>query len=644
MSENSPSYGWASDFPEFQSTPPARVRERLQEFIVDASPEQIRAWRDAIPPLQDEVEKSLLRDSIAMGYSAILEYQLPFESRRPDVIFLVASGVLVVELKGKLNATQADLDQVAAYARDLRCYHRECSGRPVLPVLVPTRACGIVGRIDGVTVAGPDVLDSIVAELALSHPGEPVNRARFLSPSAYQPLPTLVKAARDLFNAGKLPRIHRAAAATEPAVRTISEICHTAALTKSRHLVLLTGVPGSGKTLVGLQAVHAKYLDDLAVERDGEKPTVPAVFLSGNGPLVEVLQHELRDAGGGGKAFVRGVKEYVKRYLKNRKLTPPEHVIVFDEAQRAYDKQMVAAKHPDLPARSEPELMVDFADRIPEWSVVVGLIGSGQEIHLGEEAGMGQWLEALRSSENPGAWTVHYPPSLAKVFADTEVDGEERNELNLTVELRFHLADQLHDFVAGLLDAKPAQELSRLADTLSEQGYHLRITRDLEVAKRYLRDRYGDNPDARFGMVASSRDKTLSAFGIPNGFQDTKNVRLGPWYGEPEGDIGGRSCRNLLRCVTEFGAQGLELDGALVAWGTDLILAGGSWTCDNARRYKDPSAVRDPLQLRKNAYRVLLTRGRDCSIVFVPEVRALDETFRYLAASGFAQLSSSLAL
>jgi hypothetical protein len=638
MSENSPLYGWASDFPEFQSTPPARVRERLQEFIVDASPEQVRAWRDAIPPLQDQVEKSLQRSSIAQQYSTILEYQLPLESRRPDVIFLVANGILVVELKGKTEATQADLDQVSAYARDLKCYHRECAERPVMPVLVPTRARGIVGEKDGVLIAGPDVLDSIVADLALRHPGEPVDRERFLAPSAYQPLPTLVKAARELFTSGKIPRIQRAAAATKPAVDLISQICHTAAVTKSRHLVLVTGVPGAGKTLVGLQAVHAKYLDDLAVKRDGEKPTVPAVFLSGNGPLVEVLQYELRDAGGGGKAFVRGVKDYVKRYLKNEKLTPPEHVIVFDEAQRAYDKEMVEAKHPDLPAKSEPELMVNFADRIPEWAVLVGLIGSGQEIHLGEEAGIGQWLKALQVSKNPSEWTVHYPPTLSSVFAGTDLAAEERAELNLTVELRFHLADQLHDFVAGLLEAKPAGELSVIARGLGTKGYHLRVTRDLSVAKQYLRDRYRENPEARFGIVASSRDKTLSEFGIPNGFQDTKNVRLGAWYGEPEGDVEGRSCRNLLKCVTEFGAQGLELDASLVAWGTDLMLTTGQWSCANARRYQDPAAVRDPLQLRKNAYRVLLTRGRDASVVFVPEVRALDETYGYLRAAGFVEL------
>jgi hypothetical protein len=284
---------------------------------------------------------------------------------------------------------------------------------------------------------------------------------------------------------------------------------------------LVTGVPGAGKTLVGLQAVHAKYLDDLAVEREGEKPTVPAVFLSGNGPLVEVLQYELRDAGGGGKAFVRGVKDYVKRYLKNEKLTPPEHVIVFDEAQRAYDKEMVAAKHPDLPAKSEPELMVNFADRIPEWSVLVGLIGSGQEIHLGEEAGMSQWLKALQASKNPGAWTVHYPPSLSAVFAGAELANEERAELNLTVELRFHLADQLHDFVAGLLDSRPAHELSRIAQALGQQGYHLRITRDLDIAKTYLRDRYKENSDARFGIVASRATRRSAS----SGFQTASRIR-----------------------------------------------------------------------------------------------------------------------
>src|SRR5436190_1588491 len=131
------------------------------------------------------------------------------------------------------------------------------------------------------------------------------------------------------------------------------------------------------------QTVHARYLDDLAVARDNGKPTTPAVFLSGNGPLVEVLQYEMRSAGDG-KTFVRGVKDYVKRYSSKRSLVPPEHVLVFDEAQRAFDTDKMRESHDDKHARSEPEEFISFADRIPEWCVVIGLIGSGQEIHVGE--------------------------------------------------------------------------------------------------------------------------------------------------------------------------------------------------------------------------------------------------------------------
>ena len=158
----------------------------------------------------------------------------------------------------------------------------------------------------------------------------------------------------------------------------------------------MTGVPGAGKTLVGLQTVHARYLDDLVVPRADGKSRVPAVFLSGNGPLVEVLQYEFRSAGGGGKTFVRGVKDYVKTYSRKPGLVPPEHVLVFDEAQRAFDAEMVAAKHPGArgPARSEPEHFIEFAGRIPDWCVVIGLIGTGQEIHVGEEGG-------LRSGDRP---------------------------------------------------------------------------------------------------------------------------------------------------------------------------------------------------------------------------------------------------
>ena len=183
-------------------------------------------------------------------------------------MLLVGDGVLVVELKVKEQPSQADIDQAAAYARDLKCYHRECWDRDATAVLVPTRAKGYVRQSHGVHITGPDALDNLVARLTTAGAVTPIDRGRFLDESADRPMPTLVEAARELFQSKELRTIHRARAATDPAVGTISAIIHHAAKTRSRHLVLLTGLPGAGKTLVGLRTVHARYLDDLVVQRD----------------------------------------------------------------------------------------------------------------------------------------------------------------------------------------------------------------------------------------------------------------------------------------------------------------------------------------------------------------------------------------
>ena len=627
-------YGWGSDFPTFKATPPSVVREALKSFLVEPSPEQVRAWSESIPPLQHEVSEILSCDVAANGYSAILEYELPMEARRPDVILLVGSGIVVLELKGKWSPSRADLDQVAAYARDLRAYHRECADRPVIPVLVPTLAKGYQQVINGIHVTGPDALDSLVATLAAQHAGSPVSRASFLSEAAYRPLPSIVEAARELFSKGSLRTIHRARAATEPTVDHIAKIVHQAALTQSRHLVLVTGVPGAGKTLVGLQTVHAHYLDDLAEPRNGERPSVPAVFLSGNDPLVQVLQYELRLAGGDGKAFVRRVQDYVKRYSRSLTAVPPEHVLVFDEAQRAFDKEKMQLQHGNAHAKSEPEEFIGFADRVPSWCVVVGLIGTGQEIHIGEEAGLVQWRHAIESSQRHGDWSVHCPPHLAPTFP-----GAITSEyLNLTSELRYHLASDLHRFVEHLLADASDADLRGIAAQLEAHGFHLRVTRQLETAKSYLRDRYADDIHARFGIIASSRDRDLPRFGVNNDFQATKQVRFGPWYGDDETHPDGRSCRCLRECVTEFGSQGLELDATLLAWGTDFERRNNTWSNQNARRYQNANMIRDAMQLRRNAYRVLLTRARDATVVFVPPIPRLDETYIHLVGAGFLEL------
>jgi hypothetical protein len=642
VSESRARYGWESDFPGFAEASSIDVRKSLKHFVSDASPEQERAWSSSIPQLQDEVEEVLLRNQLARHYSTILEYELPLESRRPDAILLVGGGLLVIELKGKTEPSQADIDQAAAYARDLQCYHRECEDRPVVPVLIPTRAHGYVRREGVVHIVGPDAVDGLVEEVTnLDLPC--IDRASFLDEGAYRPLPTLVKAARELLLNGELRRINRARAATEPAVEAIRQIVHEAARMKTRHLILVSGVPGSGKTLVGLQTVHAHYLDDLAIDRGNGKPTAPAVFLSGNGPLVQVLQYELRSAGGDGKTFVRDVKNYVKTYSSNRKKVPPEHVLVYDEAQRAFDAAMVKVTHKHDAAtaqnKSEPELFVEFADRVPEWCVVIGLIGTGQEIHVGEEGGIGQWRKAVEDTGRRAEWHIHIPPSATEHFQPCSVPFEVVPALSLDVELRQHAAEHLHDYVAGLLAADKPASLSPLAALLEKEGFNLRITRDLEVAKAYLRERYAENADARFGIMASSKDKALVGFGISNDYQTTKRVKMGPWYGE--GDASPLSCRQLTSCVTEFGAQGLELDAVLLAWGADYVMHAGKWSNANSSGYLRKKLVRDAFQLRLNAYRVLLTRARDAVVVFVPQLPLLDETFDYLIACGLTPLKSN---
>lgn len=637
-------FGWSSNFPYFRDAAPIAVQIRLEDFIRDASTSQKNAWRQSIPRLQREVNEVLLIDPEGEGYNAILEYELPMESRRPDVILLAKQAVIVLELKGKSFPSQADIDQADAYARDLKCYHRECAERPVIPVCVPMLADGYLGQEGSVHIAGPDYVDQLINKQPRLDSISEVQADNFLAQDAYCPLPTLIQAARELFHRNEIREIHRARAATDPAVQKVTELIHEAATTKTRKLILITGIPGAGKTLVGLRIAHAHFLDDLAIPRANGRVEVPAVFLSGNGPLVEVLQYELKGAGGGGKAFVRGVKDYVKNYSTRPGLVPPQHVLIFDEAQRAFDSRQVQEKHSGTPGfrggKSEPEHFIEFAERVPEWCVVIGLIGGGQEIHVGEEAGLGQWRNAVEQTKGKIDWSVHGPENVKSMFDDSMVPFYTSKMLNLDTEIRFHLAKDIHLFVENLLAGNSILENKSMAKQLEKQSYHLRITRNLEVAKAYLRERYQENKEARFGLLASSKDKDLIEFGVYNDFMSTKRTRYGPWYTDNEDAPGSYSCRRLETVVTEFGAQGLELDAALLAWGTDFVRRNGRWSNSKARGYKRGAHVKNPFQLRLNAYRVLLTRGRDATVVFVPSLREMDETWQYLVASGFIDIKA----
>lgn len=632
--------GWDSDFLRFESTKKSAILASLSRTYPDSSVQEQRSWRDSVPRLQREIREVVEVDVSAGKFTAILEYQLEMESRRADVLLLLGDSVVVIELKGKRTPSDSDIDQAHAYSRDLRCYHRDCHNRSVHAVLIPTGFHGARYRDRNVEICSPEELDNLVTALESKRDRPPLEAERFLSSDAYLPLPSLVRAARDLFLQRRPPQLWRSAANTDRAVDYICRVSREARVTGTRHLVILPGVPGSGKTLVGLRVAHSPEVEELKAGDRG----VPAVFLSGNRPLVEVLQYVLRNAGGGGKTFVRQIRDYVRRYGKHQASAPPEHIMVFDEAQRAFDRYKMADTHntPPTRARSEPEYFIDFAERVPEWSVVVGLVGGGQEIHIGEEGGLALWSDAIRESKNRTQWVVHCPPEVRDGFVDSGVRIDVSRDLSLDSTLRSHLASRLHEFVALLLQRTPApsKRLQEIAIELMHQGHDLRITRDRTLAEAYLRDRYRDYSEARFGLVASSRDRDLKKVGVPNDYISRQRIKCGPWYNDDETADGQRSCRHLTGCITEFEAQGLELDAVLLAWGTDFALRDQSWSIEKSMVYRGGhSRVRDAWQLRANAYRVLLTRGRDAHVVYVPEFSYLDETWEFLCASGFRALN-----
>jgi hypothetical protein len=589
-----------------------------------------------VPALQRECRELADEDALAPSYSTILEYELPYDLRRADLIVLERAAVVVAEMKGYRGLSQGAIDQLLGYTRDLRAYHASCANRPLLPVLITAVASRMPSEQSGVRICHPADFHTVLAEIAAAHPGNSLRADEFVSPGAYVPLPTIVQAAQQLFETRELPYIKRARSATDPALREITDIAHQAAQDGTRHLVLLSGVPGSGKTLVGLQLVHARWLDDLAEPRGTGEPAPAGIYLSGNDPLVLVLQDALSDGGGGGQTFVRSIKRYVNHYSKRNSGTPPEHLIVFDEAQRAHDAERVAHVHDKEVGLSEPQHLLHICERIPRWNVLVALIGTGQAIHVGEEVGVPLWRGAVDSVAQVGQWHVHCAPHLAEHFSGGSFKLSVTPRLNLDTELRFHLAKDVHRFVEGLLTDDDPQLLRGLAEGLFANDFRFWVTRDLETAKAYLRERYAKSPRARYGLVASSKDKILPQFHVDNTYQATKQLRVGPWYNAEPADA--RSCCQLNTVATEFASQGLELDFALLAWGSDLRRLDGRWSDDRSGKYQMP--VWDRLALRKNVYRVLLTRGRDGSVVFVPRAGEMEETWGHLRECGFRELPS----
>ncbi len=612
MSLPSTPYGWLGSIADFLACSAIDWLETLKAnyqtlYQMRSTGTQQQAWEDCGEILRSQFATLIKKRPDSEFWTLIFEYELPGEGgRRPDLVLLGAGQILVFEFKQKATLSDADLDQVAAYARDLTEYHQASAHNPVTAILIPTRYTKENTIRNTVHILNSTQIATILETLIETQPEIEVDR---WVNSVYEPLPTVIDAARRIFQQEPLPSIKRAQSAKIPEIlEYLDQIVDRASQQKERHLILITGVPGAGKTLVGLQFVYQTKSDR------------PAIFLSGNRPLITVLQYALQS-----KAFVREIRNFYLQHEARRQSAPREHIVVFDEAQRAWDADRMTEKYGITSAA--PGAVLRICERVPDWCVLLGLIGEGQTIHVGEEGGIEQWNQGLESAIEP--WQVHCSSEQTKHF-DTAVYTNDL--LNLTTSLRSHLAQHVQTWVAHLLTGEIDQARSVMPLLIAE-GFNCYLTRDFETAKNYCRSRYQEQSDKRYGLVASSRSRNLVKYGIRNDYISTQKLSVGAWYIDPPDSEA--SCCSFDRVVTEFSCQGLELDFPIVGWGDDLIWNNGAWV--TTTRQKN---VRDPLQLRVNSYRVLLTRGRDGFIVFVPPESKMDSTFEILQFSGLTLLAA----
>ena len=620
METNRKTHGWSGSVRAFLDQPQSLIEESLESHLrgllgFNAAGSQVEAWFEEIEVLKRAFRDLSISKPSCLTWSVVLEYELPLEGgRRPDVIVLGPNKIFVLEFKQDPILQRSSLDQVAAYARDLAEYHSRSHGIEVVPLLVPTKTSDKSEIRDIVTVLSPDRL---AAFLDSSEEVTPISLEDWLA-GDYAPLPTLIAAAKMIFNNERLPAIKRAeSSGVAKAVSKLREIVRNSEENSERALAFVSGVPGAGKTLVGLQFVYEESNQD-----------TQAIFLSGNRPLVEVLRGALKS-----KAFVSDLHAFIKSYGTTSKV-PKQHIIVFDEAQRAWDASNMMLKKGV--AYSEPELLVAIGERIPDWTALVGLIGHGQEIHTGEEAGIGGWFEAIKSKHAISDWKVYSPPRFSNNFPSLSVT--ECEELDLNYSLRSKQAEFLHNWVQNLLIGQLA-EASKIAQKIWIQNFPIFITRSLDDAKKYITARFEGESSKRYGIVASSKDRILPNYGIKNGFHETKQVKNAKWYNNNLGEPG--SCCNMEEVVTEFGCQGLELDMAIVAWGNDFLWDGTEW---QLRKMRTLVPQLDPHQLRLNSYRVLLTRSREGVIIFVPPMPEFNQTENALLAAGARILQAQISL
>lgn len=572
-----------------------------EEHLVDLSDSQINAWVDSFRVMQNL--------NLNPNLNIIFEYVLPYESgRRPDIILLSNEQVIILEFKMKNQIKAEDLDQVKAYARDIKEYHYESRNKEVVPLLVLTKTSNLNKVKDNIVCVSADnlqsVLDDIITEISETD-------ANYWIASKYEPLPTIVQAARTFMKNEPLPNIRRVNSAGIPqAIENLKNLTEYARNNSKHIIAMVTGVPGAGKTYLGLQYVYD-------IEKAG------SVYLSGNGPLVEVLTDALKS-----RNFVRNLHTVINEYRRTGAPDFDKNIIVFDEGQRAWDSAQMSAKRNDT--RSEPDIMIELCEKRLNWCVLLILVGEGQEIYNGENSGIILWDTALKNSKFD--WQIACPQKLDQYFENHKlIDDIDKNSFDLTVSLRSHLSGTVSKFVNYLMEGE-IEKASKLTEEIYDGNYSMYVTRDLEEAKNYCRRRYAKEPAKQFGLIASSKSQVLRKFGIMNDFKSTRRVNVAKWFNAPSNDP--QSCCALTDVVTEFAIQGLELDMPIIGWETDMIWNGSNW--EKFRKNEDENS--DNNTYRRNSYRVLLTRGRDGFIVFVPPVGKLDSVYQLLLDVGIKEL------
>ena len=630
---------------------------RHSTFNVDQA--QRDAWLAEIAFLRENLE--------GLTGTLYLEFNIPRMGSRVDAVLLIGPVVFVVEFKvGEASFDRAAVDQVWDYALDLKNFHEASHQVSLVPILIATEAkesapMEPIADADGVyrpIQVHPDGFRAAIKSALGVIGGNTLDQNQWAQ-GAYKPTPTIVEAARALYAHHGVEAIKAFDAGKKnlgETSRRIEELIEEARAKSRKIICFLTGVPGAGKTLVGLNVAtqHART----------ESPT-HAVLLSGNAPLVAVLRaalsrdekarmkrlgQKLKKGSDPVKQFIQNVHHFRDEALKSE-APPADHVVVFDEAQRAWNQAMTAdfmkrKKGVSNFSDSEPQFLIRYVDRHKDWAVVLCLVGGGQEINRGE-SGIGAWLEAVRTS------FPHWDMYISSRLTDSEYAAAETigvvqemrgvyldDNLHLSVSMRSFRAEHVSAFVKALLDCERDQARLTFAKL---KKYPIAVTRNLALAKQWVRSKARGSE--RYGLVASSKAMRLKPHAI-----DIR-VETNPvhWFLNSKDDV--RSSFYLEDAATEFQVQGLEVDWAVVTWDGDLRFAGTSWNYHDFRGAKWQNVKSaDNRSYLKNAYRVLLTRARQGMVIFVPEgdrtdhtrpPAYYDSTFQYLVDVGIPVLKQN---